>query len=78
MFADTDVIENMPVGELVAEGGSDGRKEAGEEGGATNGNTIEGGWDEYSAVLASAPEALLSGTRIACPIRLFLGDPKHQ
>lgn len=77
MFADTE-SDNMPVGDRVAEGGSDGRKDAGEEGGATKGSTIDGGWDGCSAEVASALVGVVSGTRTACPIRLFLFNPKHQ
>lgn len=78
MFADADAIDNIPVGDCVDEGVSEGRNDAGEEGGATKGNTIEGGWDECTAVVESAPEEEVSGARMACPIRLVLGDPKHQ
>lgn len=78
MLADTE-RDNRPVGDCVAEEGSDGRKDAGEEGGATKGSAMEGrGWDRCSFARASVPAPLASGARTACPIRLFLFNPKHQ
>lgn len=41
MLAD---IESGPAGDKVQEGGSDWKKETGEEGGATKGNSIEDVW----------------------------------
>lgn len=72
MPADTEASENIPFGDWVAEEGPDGKNDAGEEGGATKGNTMEGVSDGRSAVVASASMAVVSGTRTACPIRLFL------
>lgn len=77
MLEDTE-RDNSPVGDWVADGGSDGKKDAGEEGGATKGSDMEGGWIGRSCGDASVPEAFVSGTRLACPIRLLLLDPKHQ
>lgn len=42
MLAEIDVRESRPTGDCIAEGGSDCRNEAGEEGGAMKGSTIEG------------------------------------
>lgn len=47
MLADTLVSDSMPVGDWVAEGGSDRKKDAGEEGGATKGSASDVCWDEY-------------------------------
>lgn len=73
IFVDIEVSDKRPVGDWAAEGGSDGRKDAGEEGGATKGSAMESGWDGFSAVGTSDPVVGVSGTRAACPIRcLFL------
>lgn len=68
IFADIEVSDKRPVGDWVAEGGPDGRKDAGEEGGATKGSTMESSWGGFSAVGASAPVVGVSGTRTACAI----------
>lgn len=56
------------------------RKDTGDEGGAAKGNGIRGASVEpTAAAVASAAEAVLTGTRTACPIRFwFLRCPKHQ
>lgn len=41
----------------MAEGGSDWRKEAGEEGGAMKGSTMVEGWDRFSETGAATPGA---------------------
>lgn len=71
-FIEKDVRESNPAaGDWVAEGGSDWRKDAGEEGGAMKGITILEEWFTLSATGAVAPGAVDSGTRTACPIRLL-------
>lgn len=76
--------DNEPAGDCIAEGGSDWRKEAGEEGGATKGSTGAGAWIGFSEAEALAPGAVVSDEMTACPIRFLgirfpcLGDPKHQ
>lgn len=72
--------ESKPAGDWVAEGGSDWRKEAGEEGGAMKGSTMVEGWDRFSETGAATPGAAGgSETRMAWPIRLLcLLEPKHQ
>lgn len=62
----------------MADGGSEWRNEAGEEGGAMKGSTKAGGWAAFSAVEGAAPDKVGSGTRTAWPMRFALGDPKHQ
>lgn len=44
ILAEIEVRESKPAGDWVADAGSDGRKDAGEEGGATKGSTLEGCW----------------------------------
>lgn len=44
MLAEIEVRETKPAGECAADGGSEGRKDAGEEGGAANGTVMGGGW----------------------------------
>ena len=57
--------DSSPAGDWVADGGSDWRKDAGEEGGAMNGRTMaeDGTW--FSAAGAAAPATTGSGTRTA-------------
>ncbi|KAJ0480117.1 hypothetical protein HanIR_Chr13g0627801 [Helianthus annuus] len=43
MLADAAVKDSNPPGECAADGGSDCRKDAGDDGGATNGNTTVDG-----------------------------------
>lgn len=43
MLADIEVCNDRPVGDWVAEGGSDRKNDAGDEGGAMKGTTMEGG-----------------------------------
>lgn len=74
ILAETEIRDNEPTGDCMEEGGSDWRKDAGEEGGATNGSIIACTWLEFSVL-----ESIDSGTRTAWLISfLFLGDPKHQ
>lgn len=47
--------ESKPAGDWVAEGGSDGRKEAGEDGGAIKGNTMVEGWARFSETGGATP-----------------------
>jgi hypothetical protein len=63
-----------------AEGGPDGRKEAGDEGGAIKGMNIEVELlEEFWTGATAAPDAAGSGTSTAWPILLlFFLDPKHQ
>lgn len=49
----------------MAEGGSDCRKEAGEEGGAMKGSTMVEGWLRLSEIGATTPGAAGSETRTA-------------
>lgn len=74
MLADTEVTDTIPTGDCAVEGGSDWKKDAGDEGGAMKGSVILGAcWAELTAAAASAPEGVVSGTRTACPMRfLFL------
>lgn len=66
-----EVSESNPAGDCVADGGSDWRKDAGEEGGAMNG--IAMAFEVFDAILLSRPVgATGSGTRTAWPIRLLL------
>lgn len=76
MLAVREVKESMAVGDCVAEGGSDWRKDTGEEGGAAKGSTMSGDCNVFSG---GSVEGLGSGTSTACPILfLCLRDPKHQ
>lgn len=68
MLADMD---RETAGDCVHEGGSELRKDAGEEGGATKGSTRAGAWGGTSAAVTAAPGTVVSGERTACPIRLF-------
>lgn len=43
MLAEIEVKESKPAGDCAAEGGSDGMKDAGDEGGATKGSATAGG-----------------------------------
>lgn len=60
-----EVRDNNPAGDCVAEGGSDWRKDAGDEGGAMKGRTMafEGVW--FSATEMVTPGNIGSGTRTA-------------
>lgn len=79
MLADIELKETKPAGDCAAEGGSDWRKDAGEEGGAMKGGTKAGACVRFSAVDASIREDVGSGTQTAPPIRfLSLWNPKHQ
>ncbi len=63
----------------MADGGSDRRKDAGEEGGAIKGSTMVDEWFGFSMIGGIEPCGVGSGIRMACPIRLLcLYDPKHQ
>ena len=67
------------AGDWVAEGGSDWRKDAGEEGGAMKGITMVAEWFKLSGTGTADPGTVGSGTRTALPMRLlFLTEPKHQ
>lgn len=70
MLAEMEVNESKPVGDCAAEGSSDGTKDAGEDGGATNRRDIAGGCIKFRAAGASVTESAVSGESIACPIRL--------
>lgn len=71
-LTERDVRDSNPAaGDWVAEGGSDWRKEAGEEGGAIKGITMLAEWFILLATGGAAPGAVDSGTRTACPIRLL-------
>lgn len=80
MLAEIEVRDTKPAGDCAAEGGSEGRKEAGEEGGAAKGTTMGGGWPKLRAGGgASAAEDVASEIRMACPMRLlYFCDPKQQ
>lgn len=79
MLPEIELRETKPAGDCVAEGGSDWRKDAGEDGGATKGREIAAAWVEFTASEALLREAVGSGTRTACPIRfLCFWNPKHQ
>lgn len=65
MLAVIDLNDIKPDGDWVAEGGSDWRNDAGEDGGAMNGMVIEGCWFGFSLLGPSVPEGLGSGTRAA-------------
>lgn len=71
ILEEIDVRDTKPAGDCVAEWGSDGRKDAGEEGGATKGSVKEDTWFGFSAAGTLPPEALASETRTAGPIRFF-------
>lgn len=74
-----EVRDSNPAGDWVADGGSEGRKDMGEEGGAMNGSTMAGAGTWFSSAGATVPGTTGSGTRTACPILLlFFGCPKHQ
>lgn len=60
-----DLRESNPAGDWVAEGGSDGRKDAGEEGGAIKGITIVAEWFGFSVTGTAGAGAAGSGTRTA-------------
>lgn len=47
MFAEMEVKESTPAGDWVAEGGSDWKKDAGEEGGAMKGITETCVWTGF-------------------------------
>lgn len=70
-LAERDLNESSPTGDCVAEGGSDWRNDAGEEGGAMKGNTTVVEWFRFSVTAADGPGNVDSGTKRACPI-LFL------
>lgn len=57
--------ESNPAGDWVAEGGSDWRKDAGDDGGAMKGNTMVDELFRVSARGAAAPGTVASGTRVA-------------
>lgn len=63
----------------MEDGGSELRKEAGDEGGAINGSVKGGGWLVFSDTVATGPVGVGSGTSAAWLI-LFVCfcDPKHQ
>ena len=72
-------IEKGPHGDCATEGGSEWRKDAGDEGGAEKWNGIIGACVEFTVAAASVPEAVLPVTRTACPMRFrLLPCPKHQ
>ena len=73
MLADIEAKDREPAGDWAAEGSSEYREDAGEEGGATNGSTtlLEGAWVGFSAEVGSALKDVGSGLMLACPIRLF-------
>lgn len=66
------VRDSNPAGDWVADGGSDCRNDAGDEGGALKGITMPVGLLTFSAVETEAPGTTGSGTRTAWPIRLLL------
>lgn len=63
--------DRVPAGDWVADGGSDCRKDAGEEGGAMKGNSMVFGWAELSVTAAEAPGTTGSGMRTAWLIFLL-------
>lgn len=63
--------DRVPAGDWVAEGGSDWRKDAGEEGGAMKGNRMVFGWVGLSVTGAEAPGTTGSGMRTAWLIFLL-------
>lgn len=64
--------ESKPAaGERAVEGGPDWRKEAGEEGGAMNGNTMVEGRFRLSTLGGTTAGAAGSERRTAWPIRLL-------
>ena len=61
-----EVRDSNPAGDCVAEGGSDWRKDAGEEGGAIKGSTMVVEWVKFSlAGAAAAPVTTGSETNTA-------------
>lgn len=60
-----EVRESNPAGDWVADGGSDGRNDAGDEGGALNGSTIAVDVAWFSAAGAALPRVTGSGRRTA-------------
>lgn len=65
--------DSNPAGDWVADGGSDCRNDAGEEGGAMKGSTmaVEGPGLSLAGAGAAAPAIPGSGTSTAWPIRLL-------
>lgn len=64
-MAEREVRDRYPAGDWVADGGSDARKDAGEDGGAMNGNTIVVEIVWLPMVETAAPGTTGSGTRTA-------------
>lgn len=60
-----EVRDSNPAGDWVADGGSDCRKDAGEEGGAIKGTTMVVEWVKFSLTGAAAPVTTGSGTKTA-------------
>ena len=63
--------DSNPAGDWEADGGSDCRKEAGEEGGAMKGTTMDVEGVGFSLAGAADPGTTGSGTRTAWLIRLL-------
>jgi hypothetical protein len=79
MLAEIEVRDTKPAGDWVTEGGSDWKKEAGEEGGAAKGSVTAGAWVGFSEAGAPFPGADGSGKRTAWPICfLCFWYPKHK
>lgn len=64
-MAERDLRDRNPAGDWVADGGSDGRKDAGEDGGAMKGTTIAVEVVWLSMAETAAPGTTGSGTRTA-------------
>jgi len=73
MLAEMELRPTEPAGECIADGGSDGRNDAGDEGGATKGILTIGACVAFAGGAAVAPvvDGVGSGTRTACPIRFL-------
>lgn len=64
-MAEREAKDMNPAGDWVEDGGSDGRKDAGEEGGAMKGSTIEVEDVWFSVAGTATPGTTGSGTRTA-------------
>lgn len=71
-MAEREVSESNPAGECVEDGGSDCRKDAGEDGGTMKGITMVVEGFGAAVAVAGTVGATGSGTRTAWPIRLLL------
>lgn len=78
-FGERGEKDGAPTGDCTIDAPPDWRKEAGEDGGATKGNTRGGGWIGISGIGASVLGGKGSGTRTAWLMRRpFFCDPKQK